>query len=125
MSAKAAKPATPPPAPVKAAKPAPPPKPVAKRTSAAPKKAPAAPTGPVTPEVARQHFRELLEAKQQRDKQGPSYPAPNAFTGRPHEGTASPAPANEPSETAPDVEATYGEGEFKHGRGNQGMRGQN
>jgi hypothetical protein len=83
----------------------------------------------VTPEVARQHFRELLEAKQQRAKQGPSYPAPNAFTGRPHEGTASPTPAGDPSspasDTAPDAETTYGEGEFTHGRGNQGMRGQN
>jgi hypothetical protein len=62
-------------------------------------------------------------------KQGPSYPAPNAFTGRPHDGTGSPPPSEAPSspaaDTAPDVEAKYGEGEFTHGRGNQGMRGQN
>jgi hypothetical protein len=29
-----------------------------------------------------QHFRELLRAKQDRVRQGPSYPAPNAYTGR-------------------------------------------
>ena len=29
-----------------------------------------------------QHFRELLRAKQERVRQGPSYPAPNDFTGR-------------------------------------------
>jgi hypothetical protein len=110
-----------PPAPAKAAKPAAPAKPPAKRATAAPKKA-SAPQQPATPAVARQHFRELLEAKQQRVKQGPSYPAPNAFTGRPHE-AGEPAPAAQDSK--PDVEATYGEGEFAHGRGNQGMRGQN
>jgi hypothetical protein len=32
-----------------------------------------------------QHFRELLRAKQDRVRQGPSYPAPNAYTGR-HDG---------------------------------------
>jgi hypothetical protein len=116
-----------PPAPAKVAKPAAPPKPPAKRATAAPKKA-AAPQQPASPAVARQHFRELLEAKQQRVKQGPSYPAPNAFTGRPHEagGDASPppnepAPASQDSNT--DVEATYGEGELTHGRGNHGLRG--
>jgi len=112
------------------AKPAAPPKPPAKRATPAPKKPTAAPGQPVTAEVARQHFREILEAKQQRVKQGPSYPAPNAFTGRPHDAAdAGAPPPNEPvppaQDTKPDAEAAYGEGEFTHGRGNQGMRGQN
>ncbi|MBA8882789.1 hypothetical protein [Dokdonella fugitiva] len=34
-----------------------------------------------------QHFREVLRAKQERVRQGPSYPAPNAYTGR-HDGMA-------------------------------------
>jgi hypothetical protein len=43
----------------------------------------AAPTAAaVSAEVAMQHFRELLRAKQDRVRQGPSYPAPNAYTGR-------------------------------------------
>ena len=29
-----------------------------------------------------QHFRDVLRAKQERVRQGPSYPAPNAYTGR-------------------------------------------
>jgi hypothetical protein len=34
-------------------------------------------------------------------------------------------PSNEPAQDSrPDVEATYGEGEFASGRGTQGMRGQ-
>jgi hypothetical protein len=79
----------------------------------------------VSAEVARQHFREILEAKQKRVRQGPSYPAPNAFTGRPHDTGAAGAPPQEPAQdSGPDVEASYGEGEFASGRGNQGMRGQ-
>ncbi|HEU4664726.1 MAG TPA: hypothetical protein VFS55_11930 [Dokdonella sp.] len=41
--------------------------------------------GAVSAEVAMQHFRDVLRAKQERVRQGPSYPAPNAFTGR-HDG---------------------------------------
>jgi hypothetical protein len=114
--------------PARVAKPTARPKPPARRAPAAGRKA-AAPQQPAKPELARQHFRELLEAKQQRVKQGPSYPAPNAFTGRPHEAGADTSPPNESASGAqdskPDVEATYGDGEFAHGRGNQGMRGQN
>jgi hypothetical protein len=102
-----------------------------KSATPAPKKAAAArKPRTATAEVARRHFREILEAKQQRVKQGPSYPAPNAFTGRPHDAAdaagpppGDPAPSTQ--NTKPDAEATYGEGEFTHGRGNQGMRGQN
>jgi hypothetical protein len=36
-----------------------------------------------TPEVAIEHFREVLRAKQERVRQGPSYPAPNPYSGRP------------------------------------------
>jgi hypothetical protein len=50
------------------------PKPVATSTTAA--------TGAVSAELAMQHFRELLRAKQDRVRQGPNYPAPNAYTGR-------------------------------------------
>jgi hypothetical protein len=92
-----------------------------KQATAARKKAAAPRKRAVSPEVARRHFLEVLEAKQQRAKQGPSYPAPNAFTGRPHDTVA-----NSPvQDSSPGVEATYGEGEFASGRGNQGMRGQN
>jgi hypothetical protein len=37
----------------------------------------------VSPQVAIEHFRELLRAKQERVRQGPSYPAPNPYSGRP------------------------------------------
>ncbi len=82
---------------------------------------------PVKPEVARRHFLEILEAKRERVKQGPGYPPPNAFTGRPHDAAGAvgippppngPAPATSPA--TPDAQAST----FKHGRGNQGMRGQ-
>ena len=107
-----------------ASRPAPPQSP-AKRSTAAPKK-PAPRKRAVTPDIARQHFLEILEAKQQRVKQGPAYPAPNAFTGRPHDAGAGgiPSSSDPGQDSSPDVEATYGEGEFASGRGNQGMRGQ-
>ncbi|HEY6941162.1 hypothetical protein [Dokdonella sp.] len=44
--------------------------------------------GAVSAEVAMQHFRDVLRAKQERVRQGPNYPAPNAYTGR-HDGAAS------------------------------------
>jgi hypothetical protein len=79
----------------------------------------------VTPDVAMAHFQELLRAKQERVRQGPSYPPANPYTGRhdapaehPHEDTASHGP---PMASAPDPEATYG-ASTAHGRGNQGMR---
>ncbi len=40
------------------------------------------PYSDVAPEVAIEHFREALRAKQARVRQGPSYPAPNAYSGR-------------------------------------------
>lgn len=115
-------------APAAAARPAAAPKAPAKRPPTAPKK-----TGSprqAAADVARQHFREILEAKQQRVKQGPAYPAANAFTGRAHDGVGAVVqPSGEPADansagSSPGVEATYGQGEFTHGRGNQGMRGQ-
>ncbi len=54
-------------------------------------RAPPPSSGPVSPEVAIQHFRELLRAKQERVSQGPSYPSANAFTGR-NDGATAPAP---------------------------------
>jgi hypothetical protein len=66
-----------------------PPKPLPPKPApiAQPKSAPAASgaapaAGAVSAELAMQHFRELLRAKQERVRQGPSYPAPNAYTGR-------------------------------------------
>jgi hypothetical protein len=113
-------------APSKAA-PRPAPQKSAARPAAAPKKAAAPRKRAASADVARQHFLQILEAKQQRVKQGPSYPAPNAFTGRLHDAVgAVKLPPGEPAQgSTPDVEATYGEGEFASGRGNQGMRGQN
>ncbi len=101
--------------------------PVVKRKSAppAPPRPRARRKGPVSPDVARQHFQELLEAKIERVRQGPSYPPANEFTGqRPSESGAagdarSPGDANKPA-----PEATYGDPTFTHGRGNQGMRPQ-
>ncbi|HKE47805.1 MAG TPA: hypothetical protein VKB52_07050 [Rhodanobacteraceae bacterium] len=85
----------------------------------------------MSPAVARRHFQELLEAKQARVKQGPSYPAPNAYTGQ-HtlaptlsaaaSGLDGEKPPAAPEEPAP--EATYGDPAHTHGRGNQGMRPQ-
>ena len=85
-------------------------------------------TGPVSPDVARKHFEELLKAKQERVRQGPSYPAPNAYTGR-HDAEGAIPPSyptqetTQSADTSPDAEATYGE-TSNHGRGNQGMREQ-
>ncbi|MFI4969798.1 MAG: hypothetical protein ACHP7D_06305 [Lysobacterales bacterium] len=74
------RPAPKPAAPV-ASKPATPPRPATPRPSTvAPTRAPA--SGPVSPEVAIQHFRELLREKQERVRLGPSYPAPSPYTGR-------------------------------------------
>lgn len=82
----------------------------------------------VSPSVARKHFEQLLKAKQERVRQGPSYPAPNPFTGRHDVDNGMQSTPNEESATpaagAPDPEATYGGTEFNHGRGNQGMRNQ-
>jgi hypothetical protein len=85
----------------------------------------------VSAEVARQHFQELLEAKQERLRQGPSYPPANDFTGqRTVDGSASPvasenvSPAAPPDAEKPAPEATFGEPSVMHGRGNQGMRPQ-
>jgi hypothetical protein len=86
---------------------------------------------PVSADVARQHFQELLEAKQERLRQGPSYPPANDFTGQRSvdgsgstagsENAALPAP---PDADKPAPEATFGEPSVMHGRGNQGMRPQ-
>jgi len=71
------------------------------------------------------HFQELLRAKQERVRQGPSYPPANPYTGRHDaptdqsiESTSSHGP---PMANTPDPEATYG-ASTTHGRGNQGMR---
>jgi hypothetical protein len=77
--------------------------------------------------VARRHFRELLEAKQARVRQGPAYPPANPYTGQ-HDPIPADVPSDEssppPAESSPDAEATYGSPAFSHGRGNQGMRRQ-
>ena len=80
------------------------------------------------PEVAKQHFLEALQAKQERVRQGPSYPPANAFTGRvedesmhaPVISDAGAAPVDQP---APSPEATYVTNLLR-ARGNQGMRKQ-
>jgi len=102
------------------------------RTTA--RKATAAPTRndrtsrPVSPKVAARHFREVLQAKQERVRQGPSYPPANAFTGQ-HAAEAGassggldphaplPATGTPPPEALTAANST-------HGRGNQGMRKQ-
>ena len=86
-----------------------------------------APSGPVSPEVALEHFRKLLREKQERVQQGPAYPAPNAYTGR-HDAAATPMP-NAPQAPATAAGATLEPEALPaannmHGRGNQGMRNQ-
>ena len=79
-----------------------------------------------TPDVARQHFRELLEAKQARVRQGPSYPAANAHTGQ-HPTTPVPLPAYvaaPPPATGSGAPEPAADIEPEHARGNQGMRDQ-
>ncbi|MET0230522.1 MAG: hypothetical protein ABW186_06290 [Rhodanobacteraceae bacterium] len=73
----------------------------------------------------------MLEAKQARVRQGPSYPPANAFTGQRTADGSAPAPGNDsaPPPAPPDAgkpapEATFGESSVRHGRGNQGMRPQ-
>lgn len=109
-------------------------RPVAKREPvlAVPRKGAAAPresvsSGPVSPEVALEHFRKLLREKQERVQQGPGYPAANAYTGR-HDaaGTLTPtAPQPQAPAASPtlDPEALPAANNM-HGRGNQGMRNQ-
>jgi hypothetical protein len=82
----------------------------------------------VSPAVARRHFLKILEAKQERVRQGPSYPPANAFTGH-KDPAAAPASAPTPTadaqpEAAPDRASTFDGAAAPHGRGNQGMRSQ-
>ncbi|MEP7043439.1 MAG: hypothetical protein ABI843_10275 [Dokdonella sp.] len=89
--------------------------------------APAA-SSPVSPKVAARHFRKVLQAKQERVRRGPNYPAANAFTGR-HAVEIDTSPlgpdtrATAPAAGTPAPEALTGSNST-HGRGNQGMRKQ-
>lgn len=72
----------------------------------------------------------LLEAKQERVRQGPSYPPSNAYTGRADADAQHEPPHNDidPHEADtvtrhPSPDATYG-ANGSHARGNQGMRKQ-
>jgi len=101
--------------------------PVVKRKSAppAPPRPRARRKGPVSSDVARQHFQELLEAKIERVRQGPSYPPANEFTGQRPSDSGAAGDARSPGDAdKPAPEATYGDPAFTHGRGNQGMRPQ-
>ena len=79
-----------------------------------------------TPEAAQKRLRELLKAKQERDRQGPNYPAANAYTGRPDD--AAPTDRGEvhqqnPLPRRPSPDAIYG-ATYDHARGDQGKRSQ-
>jgi hypothetical protein len=82
--------------------------------------------GPVSPEVATAHFQELLRAKQERVRQGPTYPAANPYTGR-HDASGGNDHGDDldshgpPLSNTPEPEAVYG-ASTAHARGNQGMR---
>ncbi|MEO5561078.1 MAG: hypothetical protein ABIO49_14175 [Dokdonella sp.] len=99
--------------------------PVVRPRSAAPVQA-SPDVGPVSPEVAAAHFQELLRAKQERVRQGPTYPAANPYTGR-HDGSGGNGHGDidshgpPPLSNTPEPEAVYGTS-TTHGRGNQGMR---
>jgi hypothetical protein len=70
--------------------------------SPSPKPAASGPQPPVSPSVAREHFLEILKAKQERVRQGPAYPAANAFTGQRDTAAA-------PGETESDAESPAAE----------------
>lgn len=79
-----------------------------------------------TPAAAQKRMRELLKAKQERDRQGPNYPAANAYTGR--EDGAANADRGEvhqqnPLPRRPSPDAIYG-ATYDHARGDQGKRSQ-
>ncbi|MGB0135417.1 hypothetical protein [Dokdonella sp.] len=80
---------------------------------------------PLTPKQSAAQIRALLEAKKQRVRQGPTWPAANAHTGQ--LGGAGPEVDHDLHDTA--VAQTSPESNFgvagMHGRGNQGKRGQN
>ncbi|MEO5622864.1 MAG: hypothetical protein ABJB02_04835 [Dokdonella sp.] len=73
------------------------------------------------------HFKKLLQAKQERVRQGPNYPTANPYSGR-HDVLAATDHRDNgdthaaPSAGTPEPEAVYG-ANAAHGRGNQGMRG--
>lgn len=78
--------------------------------------------------VAKRHFQEALEAKQERTRQGPAYPPANAFTGRPEASVEPGHPADDANvapvtHSSPSPEAAYVTNLLR-GRGNQGMRKQ-
>ena len=80
----------------------------------------------MTPEVAIAHFKELLQAKQERVRQGPSYPTASPYSGR-HDTLAAADHRNNddthaaPAAGTPEPDAVYG-ANATHGRGNQGLR---
>lgn len=82
------------------------------------------------PDTALRHIQQVLEAKKERAKQPPSYPAANAYTGRPDtDAHASGKPESIDAHEAdtvtnhPSPDAIYG-ANGSHARGNQGMRKQ-
>lgn len=77
----------------------------------------------VSAAVARRHFRKLLEAKQARVRQGPSYPPANEFSGSHRASLATSAPPSSPLSPS-DAPAVEGGSMPAHGRGNEGMRPQ-
>lgn len=82
-------------------------------------------------ETSRRHLQEVLEAKQERARSGPSYPPSNAHTGRSDAGGPGEPPrdgvdvhAADGQGTQPSPDALFGSGNVAHARGNQGMRKQ-
>ncbi|MBN8480133.1 MAG: hypothetical protein J0L88_00930 [Xanthomonadales bacterium] len=78
--------------------------------------------------VAKRHFLEALAAKQERIKQGPSYPPANPFTGRSDVEIAPGHPTDDAGSapvtgSTPSPEATH-VANLLRARGNQGMRKQ-
>jgi hypothetical protein len=80
-----------------------------------------------TPAAAQKRMRELLKAKQERDRQGPSYPTANAFTGRDVDPALEADRSGDVHQTAmprkPSPDAVYG-ATYDHARGDQGKRSQ-
>ena len=79
-----------------------------------------------TPEAAQKRMAELLKAKQERDRQSPSGPAANAYTGHALDPALAADRSGDVHQTAmprkPSADAVYG-ATYDHARGDQSKRG--
>ncbi|MFA7319953.1 MAG: hypothetical protein WC000_00660 [Dokdonella sp.] len=99
------------------------PAPVSAGRNPAAGKPPRSRTKTFTPEQAAEQMRALLEAKNERVRQGPSWPAANAHAGHVDGAGATRHDAHDLASLPVDPQSNLGVAGM-HGRGNQGKRGQ-